>query len=237
MSKPLAIAAALTMALLPHLAAALGPGPREPRAADLEPRADDEWSHPGSGGRQLQLVLSLDATPGVRPSSGSPSMSVGLLYLRAIAGSVGFIGSGVGYYRSISQVSGTAVVGGGSAELLLTPRLVTVPLALKLTLGPRLYVAAEPALVVGWVTAALRSTSGAMLDTSTSPGLGCQLGVGFDWRLGDRIGLALRVGYRALKPSLTVTPLARTGEPLGVAQSVNVDLTGLFWNAGLVFQL
>ncbi len=236
MSKPLGMVAALIVALLPGRAAALPHEAREPRFVDLDPRAGGERTGSGAD-RQLQLVLSLDSAAAVRPSSGSASVNVGLLYLRAIAGSVGFIGSGIGYYRSISQVSGSAMVGGGSAELLLTPRLVSVPLAFRLALGPGLCAAVEPALVVGWVTAALRRTSGATLDTSSSPGVGFQLGAGFEVRLADRFGLALRAGFRAVRPSLSVTALARAGEPLGASQSVNVDLTGFFWNAGLVIQL
>ncbi len=238
MPKPLAIAAALIVASLPDAAAARSPEAREPPAADLEPRANDEWTHPASGERQLQLVLALGSAATDRPTSSSPSVNVGLLYLGAIAGSVAFVGSGVGYYRAISRATGSAVVGGGSAELLLTPRLVSVPLALRLTLGPRIRAALEPALVVGWVTAALRRTSGNLLDTSSSPGVGFQLGAGLEAQLSDRFGLALQAGFRALKPSLTVRPLARAGEPLGSqSESVNVDLTGIFWSAGLVIQL
>ncbi len=236
MSKPLAVVVALLVVLPPMTAAARAPEPGASQAVDLEPRASDEWWRLGSPEHQLQLVLSLDAE---RPASTSPAyLSVGLLYLRAIAGSASFVGSGIGYYRSLSSRSGSTIVGGGPAELLLTPRLFTVPIALRLAFGPRLYAAFEPALVVGWVTAAVAQTSGALVDTSSKPGLGFQLGVGFETQFTDRLGLSVRAGYRAVRPTLTCNRQARDGQPLAVqTESVNVDLTGPFLTGGLVFQL
>ncbi len=239
MREPLAVVlaalAGMLAALCPVEAAAGAPELRGSEAADLETRVADDGL-PGSRDRQLQLVFSVDAD---RPVPTTPAyFSVGLLYLRSIAGSASFIGSGLGYYRSITRVSGSTIVGGGPAELLLTPRFFTVPIALRLAFGSRLYAAVEPALVVGWVSAAVTQTSGALVDTSSKPGVGFQLGIGFEAQFTSRLGLTMRAGYRAVSPTLTCTRLGPDGQPLAVREeSVNLGLTGPFVNGGLVVQL
>ncbi len=213
----------------------------EARAA---PSTDDE----------LQLEIALDArvldgdghptgivAGGVaaRPDA-APGMSVALLALRSIAGSATFLGSGVGYQRTIGHAVLDARTLSGSTDLLLVPTVVTLPVALKLSMSSQVKAVLEPALSVGWVTGAVRRTSGAPVDFASSPGFGAQVAAGVDLHPAGRLGLMLRAGYRWLRPSLAIDAevLASGGaERLSRPERLDADLSGLFLTGGVVVRL
>jgi hypothetical protein len=193
---------------------------------------------------RLQLELSFDtggldgdgrAAPAAKAGALRPSYGVALLFLRSLAGSASWVGSGIGYARALSPVPGR-----GPTELLLTPHLVTLPLAVKLALLPRVFATLEPALAAGWVSGTLQRTAGVPLDFRSVPGLGAQLSAGLELNGSDRFGLALRAGYRSVRPSLVVRRdpgPAGDSQPQPGAEHVDANLSGVFWTAGLVVRL
>jgi hypothetical protein len=195
---------------------------------------------------RLQLELSVDSgldgqgllAPTAGRGSATPAYGgAALVVLRSLAGSASWVGSGVGYYRATTPVPGRT---SAQTELLLTPQLVTLPLALKLAIAPTLYAALEPALTVAWVGGALRRTNGPTLDFSSPPALGLQFSAGFELQAAEHLGLSLRGGYRSVHPGLICRPnLASSTDP-GTAprpEQVDADLSGIFWAAGIIVRL
>ncbi len=209
--------------------AALGPV-----AAALSP-SPDAWL-----GRQLQLEVSLESPISARDRVADGFGSrLGLVWLRNIAGSATLVGSGVGYQRAIPQaLLGTRQLAAGQTQILLTPNLVTVPFAMRLRLASWLYGALEPAGVVGWVTGAMRQTTGTPVDFSSSPGFGAQFSAGLELHPLSRFGLMLRAGYRWVRPSLSYDAASLgPGAPQPLHERVDVNLSGPFWSAGVVVRL
>jgi hypothetical protein len=171
-------------------------------------------------------------------SQRSVSFGVNLVALARLADSVR-IGSGVGYHRSVAPTSLGRSAAGGS-EFLLVPGLLTVPVVMKLSLVGALEAVLEPALAVGWVSGAVLRSGTTRLDYDSVPGFGAQLSVGLEARPFGPVGLSVRAGIRALRPSLVCVRAFVAGGPpqqLAHPEPVDVDLTGPFWNVGLVLRL
>ena len=215
-------AAALLLPLLPALVLAAPPAP-----AQIERRTDGlAIREDPSDERGLRLSLPID---GERPTGQPAIVRFGLLYLAEIAGQIG-LGSGIGYTRSLPRTP----AGAGAGEILLTPRIVSVPLVLRLALGPETVAALEPALAVGWVDASAARFAAVPVDTHSSPGLGLQVGLGLETRLAGLLGLSIHGGYRSLRPTLQASRGSRPGDA-GPAQpqGMDVDLSGPYLLASL----
>lgn len=238
MVKRFLAAAAVVLWASPPAAARAAAFPE--RAGASEPGAARLAQRPARG---VDLDLLVEAGEagrgGDRASRRSATFGVGLVALGRLADSVR-IGTGVGYYRSVASASARRSAGGAASEFLLVPGLLTVPLVLKLSLGGVVEAVLEPALAVGWVGGALHRSGTTRLDYDSSPGFGAQVSAGLEVRPFGPVGVSLRAGIRAVRPSLVcVRAFVAEGPPRPLArpEPVDVDLSGPFWNLGLSLRL
>lgn len=114
--------------------------------------------------------------------------------LRRLAGTVS------GIARRLMTIE-PAALPGRLALRILSPRVASLPVPLRLPLAGALRGFLEPALDLGWTTSRLTlaqvgSTSG---DDASGPGFGFQLAVGLQMSVGDVLALSVKAGWRVLR--------------------------------------
>ncbi|NQT91504.1 MAG: hypothetical protein HQ559_01995 [Lentisphaerae bacterium] len=168
-------------------------------------------------------------------ASGSPAffdVGVGIIDWDPMGFSMGS-GVGVQLYNS-HALWGTKVVYGGKAEFVLQPTVFYVPLSIRIDISGdnTMLLVADPAFLLCMAKGKLTTFGGTRYRLDASNGMGWHVPVGFEFLLGDMLGLSARAGYRSLKVDVIFDSSA---SPTGYkqfqvnGQDVQADLSGMFF--------
>jgi len=233
------------------LFAALAGGARADDARLATPRPPPLFTDGSPGGLRIEL------------SAGRARLRVevrdppGRLLGASATGEAGFIDAGAALGAALDGLRRLAGAGGGTAPCLvapldppgatgglavrvLAPRVVSVPLLLRLPLSGALRGLLEPALDVGWRTSRLSLARAGSIhdDDASDPGFGFQLSAGLEMSLTDVLGLSVKAGWRVLRApaadrdtvaGAVVSPLAGAGG--------DGDLGGAYGTFGAVLRI
>ncbi len=229
---------------------AVQPQPPSPAPPAVQPQPPAPAAPPTASGPQkprieLTLAMSLFNSyargslddwfyelTGTKVDDGSPAFYSLRAMLELDAGALK-MAAGLGMVMAADHALwGSSLYYGGRDEIVLDPKIVEIPLSLRLRQNAGMWLFVEPALLMGWVTGTLRGSSIAPVDFTMAPGFGGQaaLGVGFD--LGKHLGLSATLGVRFLQvPLVFLDDTSSTGYSQIVdsaGREVTVDLSGTY---------